>query len=54
MYDKYKEFIIFEIENGWILKVEKPVNPGELNNVSYESTFYPDKEKLLEALKKEL
>lgn len=53
MYDKYKDVTIFEIENGWILKVEKN-DPHKADNISFTSTYYLDKKALLKALEKEL
>ena len=51
MIDKYKEITIFEVENGWILKVLNPENPCLINQVSYISTFYSDNKSLIEGIK---
>lgn len=54
MTDKHRELEIFEIENGWVLKVEHLGNPRNNEPDSYTSTFYPDNKSLLEGIKEEI
>jgi len=51
MIDKYKEIVLFEVENGWILKLTGPENPGKVTQIAYTSTFYPDIDSLIEGIK---
>ena len=50
MIDKYKELIIYEIENGWILKVVEPTDPTEANQISCISTHHKDVNSLIEKI----
>lgn len=54
MYDKYRDYTIYEIENGWLLRIDKPLDIGKTNNELFTTTFYKDKLALLKALEKEL
>lgn len=49
--NKYREFVIYEIENGYILRVIPDDNPGIVNQSDCTSTYYKDTEALLKALK---
>lgn len=37
--NKYKELIIYQIENGWIIKYVPPDNPAIANNLDCISTY---------------
>lgn len=40
MIDGYLFFEVFELENGWLLKVTYPDNPKAFNPVSYRSYYH--------------
>jgi len=53
MIDKYKYCEVFELENGWLLKINYPTNPLETSQeISHRSYYCKDVEDLLEKLKK--
>ena len=53
MRDKYKYYEVFELENGWLLKINYPANPLETSQeISHRSYYCKDVEGLLEKLNK--
>jgi len=54
MIDKYREIVLYEINNGWILKIVKPDNPNEINQISYESFYCKNYNEINKILKEEI
>lgn len=51
MVEKYREIIIYEVENGWILKFIPAENPKKPNVPSCTSTYHKDVDSLTEKIK---
>jgi len=55
MRDKYRYYEVFELENGWLLKINYPTNPLETSQqISHKSYYCKDVEDLLEKLNKSI
>lgn len=52
--NKYKDFIIYEIENGWILKTVPRDDPSEPNQIEFISTYCKTTEDLFKLLEVEM
>lgn len=52
MIDKYRKIVIYEVENGWIVKFVPPEKPNTLEQTSFTSVYCPDKKSLIVKLKK--
>ena len=52
MIDKYTTIIIYEIDNGWVFKIEEPTDPKKPNQISYESKYCKDLKEIIDELKK--
>jgi len=50
MINKYKTITLFEIENGWIIRIEYPDKPQEPTQESHISKHCPNKESLIKEL----
>lgn len=51
MVEKYREIIIYEVENGWILKFIPAENLKELDRPSFTSTYHKDVDSLNKKIK---
>lgn len=54
MIDKYKEINIYEIENGWLVKILPSDSTREMNQVAYTSHYCKDYAEVNKILKKEI
>ena len=52
MIDKYSIISIYQIDNGWVVKVEEPECPNLVNQVSYISTFFKTLEEVADYILK--
>lgn len=54
MINKYREITLFEIENGWVLRITPVDNPANSTQAEVESTYCKDDEDLLKVLEEKL
>jgi len=51
MIDIYREIDLFEVENGWIIKIVEPIDPHRVDQPSYKSIYCKDMDSVIEKLK---
>lgn len=53
-YNKYREFVIYEIENGWILRTVPKDDPTKIDQPDFISKYCKDEKDLLKTLEEVL